>query len=304
VPEATKEIQAIVFDAALPHLVSLSLHPYGHAFVLCLLEVASSQQKRVVAEQLSFHVKQLSLDSNGCRVVQKAVKVMVHESRERLIHGLKECTTQCMKSMHGNHVMQVCVEDMPVTSIAFIVQAVSEWGADNASAHMNGCRVVMRLLEHAQEQVRGLVQEIFQSVPRLAQDRYGNYVLQHILEHGEMSNKRYVISEVIKCGVSTLACRKYAHNVVEKCIDLALRPEYETSLGPERDSLISELLSTDGGSIIVTLAGERFGVKVVEYLMDHLNGAELERLLHLLHDGEAYLQDKECAVSILAKMQV
>jgi len=302
-PDATKEVQAIVFGAALPCLVSLSLHPYGHAFVLRLLEVASLQQKRVVAEQLSPHVKQLTLDSNGCRVIQKAVKLIPHESRERLIQGLKECTPQCMKSMHGNHVLQVCVEEMPSTSIAFIVEAVSVWGADNASAHMNACRVVMRLLEHAQEQVRGLVQEILQSIPRLAQDRYGNYVLQHILEHGEMSYKRYLISEVIRCGVSTLACRKYAHNVIEKCIDLALSPEYETSLALERVSLISELLSSDGGSIVVTLAGERFGVKVVEYLMDHLHGAELEQLLRLLRNGEAYLQDKESAVSVLAKMQ-
>ena len=44
-------------------------------------------------------------------------------------------------------------------------------------------------------------------------------------------------------------------------------------------------------------------VMVVEYLMDHLKGAALEQLLRLLRDGEAHLLGKDCATSILARMQ-
>jgi len=283
----------------------LSLHQHGHAFVVRLLDVASAQQKKVLAEQLSPHVQSLSLDAHGCRVIQKAITVMPHESREQLIQGLKHCTAHDMKSMHGNHVLQLCIEEMPSTSVNFIVEAVSEWGADNASLHMNGCRIVMRLVEHAPpHQMRDVLQRILESVGRLAQDRYGNYVLQHILEHGEMCNKQQLISQVIKYGAPTLARQKYAHNVIEKCMSVTWSPEYKASFGHERSALISELLSTEGGPIVVTMACERFGAKVVECLMDHLKGSALEQLLRLLRDGEARLQENESAAPILAKMQV
>lgn len=302
-PQATKEVQAIVFGAALPELVTLSLHQHGHAFVLCLLDAASSQQKKMIAEQLAAHVKALTLDSHGCRVIQKAVKVFSQESCEQLIEGLKECATACIKNMHGNHVMQVCIEELPSASVSFIVEAISEWGVDNASSHMYACRVVMRLLEHAQQQMQDVLHLILQSVPRLAKDRYGNYVLQHILEHGEISSKRQLISHVIKCGVPMLATQKYSHNVIEKCIGVAWCPEYEAALELERVALTSQFFPTDGDSPIVALAGERFGSMVVEHLMDHLKGAQLEKLECLLRDVETYLQEKDSATSILAKIQ-
>merc|ERR1711865_668323 len=125
--------------------------------------------------------------------------------------------------------MQVCVEQMPSASVSFITEAVSEWGGDNAAAHMYACRVVMRLLEHSEQQMQEVLHLILQSVPRLAKDRYGNYVLQHIIEHGEISSKRQLIAQVIQCGVPMLAAQKYSHNVVEKCIDVAWSPEYEAS---------------------------------------------------------------------------
>jgi len=248
------------------------------------LDIVSTEQMHLIVELLASQVKSFALDSHGCRVIQKTLKLVPHESCEALSKGLKDCAVQCMKSMHGNHVMQIFIEEMPPASISFIVDAVEAWGADNASAHMYACRVVMRLFEHIQRaQMQKSLQQILQAVARLAQDRYGNYVLQHILEHGEMPDKKQLMLELLACDILQLAKQKYAHNVVEKCIAVAWNSDM---LKSERMALSLALLGEGSGSPLLLLTQDRFGAMVVECLVDNLKGEDLERLAQLLEQGE------------------
>ena len=83
--------------------VCYNMNPFGHTFILQLLEVSTTEQKKVMAAKLSSHVMQLSLDPYGCYVIQKALQVVSRESCEQLVNGLKEEVIECIKSKHGNH---------------------------------------------------------------------------------------------------------------------------------------------------------------------------------------------------------
>ena len=50
------------------------------------------------------------------------------------------------EDMHGNHVIQKVVENMPSEG-DFVIQAVAPRAAEMAS-HMYGCRIIQRLLEN------------------------------------------------------------------------------------------------------------------------------------------------------------
>lgn len=56
------------------------------------------------------------------------------------------------------------------------------------------------------------------------QDQYGNYVIQHVLEHGKPEDKAVLIAGV-RGKVLTLSQHKFASNVVEKCVTHATRAE-------------------------------------------------------------------------------
>ena len=79
--------------------------------------------------------------------------------------------------------------------------------------------------------------EILQSVCTLAQDQYGNYVIQHVLEHGKPHECATVIKKLAG-QIVQMSQQKFASNVIEKCLQFG---------GPtERQILISEMLgSTD-----------------------------------------------------------
>ena len=79
------------------------------------------------------------------------------------------------------------------------------------------------------------MQELHHSTNQLVQDQYGNYVIQHILEHGHPKDKSLIISKV-RGHTLQLSKHKFASNVVEKCVAHGCQED--------RQALIDEVLAT------------------------------------------------------------
>jgi hypothetical protein len=304
-PEAPTELKTLVLSALLPSISGVCMQQFGHAFVIQLLNEITVEQLRLIAGSLAPHVKQISLDVHGCRVIQKALQVMPRDASEHLIAGLKDSVIQCVKSMHANHVFQVCIEELPSPSVDFLVDACESWGAEAVASHIYGCRVLLRLLEYVPRHRLQLVfNQLFQNVLKLAQDRYGNYVLQHVLDHCEISDKLMVIAEVLKAGAFELAKQKYAHNVMEKCIQVALAPDNELGLEHARESLCNDLFWRDGCSSVLSLATDRFGSKVVLSALNHFKGSHLVALRNVLRGKQEELKEFSNCEALLSKLHV
>lgn len=74
----------------------------------------------------------------------------------------------------------------------------------------------------------------------LVQDQYGNYVIQHVLEHGRRKDKSAIVNKM-KGQILQLSQHKFASNVVEKCV--------EHGTPQERTEILEEILTgpkTDG----------------------------------------------------------
>jgi hypothetical protein len=80
-----------------------------------------------------------------------------------------------------------------------------------------------------------VLEELHRSTSQLVQDQYGNYVIQHILEHGKPKDKALIISKV-RGHTLQLSKHKFASNVVEKCVAYGCQED--------RQALIEEVLLT------------------------------------------------------------
>lgn len=76
-----------------------------------------------------------------------------------------------------------------------------------------------------------------QSTCQLAQDQYGNYVIQHVLEHGSPQERMQVVTRLAP-EIVPMSMHKFASNVVEKCLTYCS--------ATERDVLVS-ILGERGG---------------------------------------------------------
>ncbi|CAH9130113.1 unnamed protein product [Cuscuta epithymum] len=266
------EEKGSVFAEVLPHASKLMTDVFGNYVIQKFFEHGSYDQRKELAFQLKGKMLSLSLQMYGCRVIQKALEVIDIDQKRELVHELDGHVMTCVRDQNGNHVIQKCIECVPTESIEFIISAFQGQVA-SLSTHPYGCRVIQRVLEHCSgdPQSQCIVDEILELAYVLAQDQYGNYVTQHVLERGKAHERKHIISK-LSGKVVQLSQHKYASNVVEKCLvhgDAA-----------DQELLIGEILAqSDGNDSLLTMMKDQFANYVVQKILEISNDKQCQVLL-------------------------
>jgi hypothetical protein len=88
-------------------------------------------------------------------------------------------------SLHGNHVVQRCLQHLTATQSQPIYDAVVA-ACVSVAVHKHGCCVLQRCVDYAAPQQRQrLVDEIVKHALTLVQNDFGNYVVQYVLDLGD-----------------------------------------------------------------------------------------------------------------------
>ncbi|KAG8376368.1 hypothetical protein BUALT_Bualt09G0055800 [Buddleja alternifolia] len=290
------EEKASVFKEVVPHASKLMTDVFGNYVIQKLFEYGSPEQKKYLADQLEGHVLSLSLQMYGCRVIQKALEFIDIEQKARLIKELDGHVIRCVRDQNGNHVIQKCIESIPSDNIHFIISSF-RGHVTGLSMHPYGCRVIQRVLEHCDDelQTQFIVDEILDSVCLLAQDQYGNYVTQHVLERGN-ARERSEIIEKLAGSIVQLSQHKFASNVVEKCL------EYSDSSA--RDLLIQEIVGHgDKNDNLLIMMKDQYANYVVQKIIQKCSGDQREMLLGLIRDHLLALKKYTYGKHIVARFE-
>ncbi len=81
-----------------------------------------------------------------------------------------------------------------------------------------------------------MIEQIIAHAVDLAQDVFGNYVAQHVVEHGKQTHKDAIIAK-LKSSLVLLSKQKFSSNVIEKCLKFGS--------DDARDLYIREILGKD-----------------------------------------------------------
>ncbi|KAI3765551.1 hypothetical protein L2E82_15588 [Cichorium intybus] len=113
--------------------------------------------------------------------------------------------------------------------------------------------------------------ELLNCVSMLAQYQYGNYVAQHVLEHGK-PNEHSIILQELAWKIVQMSQQKFATNVVEKCLTFG-----DAS---ERQLLVHEMLgTTDENEPLQATMKDQFANYVVQKVLETCSDQEREHIL-------------------------
>merc|ERR1719316_349526 len=112
----------------------------------------------------------------------------------------------------------------------------------------------------------------------LAQDQYGNYVIQHVMEHSSRPSDRGNILFIMRKQINSMSCHKYASNVVEKALSC--------STYDERALIISAIVGEpqDNHPPLLTMMRDRFGNYIVQRTIALAQSPLREALLAKLYE--------------------
>ncbi|XP_042494864.1 pumilio domain-containing protein C4G8.03c-like isoform X2 [Macadamia integrifolia] len=219
--EGTTEDVEMIFDEIIVHVVELMMNPFGNYLMQKLLDVCTEEQKMqilLMATEEPGQLVKISLNTHGTRVVQKLIEnLKTKQQISMVISALEPGFLDLINDLNGNHVVQRCLQCLSNEDNKFIFKAASKYCVDIAT-HRHGCCVLQRCIAHSTGEHREkLVAEISTNGLLLAQDSFGNYVVQFVLELKIPTATSYLISQ-FEGNYVHLSTQKFSSNVVEKCL--------------------------------------------------------------------------------------
>lgn len=291
--EATDEEKQAVFDQILPETLRLCTDVFGNYCIQKFFEYGTPEQKQHLATKIKNRVLPLSLQMYGCRVVQKILESVDGELQTMLIQELDGHVLECVKDQNANHVIQKCIER--VSSSHRMIQKSFFGRAYDLSTHPYGCRVIQRMLEHCDHQLKApLLEELMAYADQLAKDQYGNYVLQHVLQHSSMECRDSIIQTVAD-NILPFSKHKFASNVVERC--------FVSVESHHKDVLLDAVVGNAEGSPLVSMVRDQYGNYVIQKMLETLNVQQRNKLIRKISEYVPNIRKIAFGKHIVAKVE-
>lgn len=221
----------------------------------------------LLTQSLRGCVLELALDARGCRLLQRALDLGDEEQQVLLVNELRGHICEALESPHANHVLQRAIELMRPSAVHFIVPELRKWGTPSALArHRYGCRVLERLIEHfPPDDLAFFIGEVLEETLHVSRHVYGNFVMQHVLEHGDQTHKKRVI-ELLCSDLAGVALDQHACSVLDKALSYG---------SPNDHLLLAEQIVKEKG-LLASMATMRGGFAATQRLFRVIRGQLLE----------------------------
>jgi len=223
----------------------------------------------------------LSLHPRGCREVQQALEEASDDKRCALARELQGHIREASRCPHANYVVQKCITIMAPNMLQFIIDEIVETGSLLVIArHKYGCRIIQRLIEHCPgEQMRSLVEILFEEFLDISRHAYGNFVVQNLLQHLAQDQRSRLV-ELVEKHVLELASHQHG------CAVLGAALEHGDLADKCR---LAEMVLEDSDQVSF-MAGTKHGRSIITNLLHALDGTGCRRLLALL-EGNLKLEE-------------
>ncbi|GAB2271226.1 hypothetical protein Dimus_006068 [Dionaea muscipula] len=268
--EGSNEDKMIIFNEIIGDFVELMVNPFGNYLIQKLLDVCDEDQRLSIVQMVTREPGELvriSLNTHGTRVVQKLIETLKTRKQISLVkQALEPGFLDLIKDLNGNHVVQRCLQCFSSDDNKFIFDAAAKLCLE-IGTHQHGCCVLQKCIAHSKgEHQQNLIAGISANALRLAEDPFGNYVVQYIIEL-KIPTAAANLMPQFKGHFVRLSMQKFSSHVVEKCL------KYFEDYKPK---IIQELLSTPH---FEQLLQDPFANYVIQSALKHTKGPLADALV-------------------------
>jgi hypothetical protein len=221
--------------------VRLSLHAFGCRVVQTAIATCTTRTAVLLVNELRDDVLRCVRDQNGNHVVQKTIEHVPVGDLGFVLSALVGNVNALSQHPYGCRVIQRALErgdPWPGDGDPGELDGTGDGdgegtggdGGDGGGSTAIGSTGIARdggvsgtacgdgeapTAPNKTVRVRFNTREIVENAASLARDQYGNYVVQHVLSHGDVVSRARVLA-VLSKQIVPLAQHKFASNVVEK----------------------------------------------------------------------------------------
>ncbi|KAL7329971.1 meiotic PUF protein 1 [Mucor circinelloides] len=266
---ATTEQKQLIFKATLEQAYELMTNRFGNFLIQRQLELGTPEQIETLVQKMKGHVLKLTCEPFGCHVVQRALECVDETSKASLVSELLVRIPETITHKYACHVWQKIFEIRwqysPPPIMKHIHQALeNQW--ERVALDETGSLVIQNIFENMTEtDKRPILNEVLNNIVSIAKGQWGNWVVQHVLEHAEKSDDREKAFQVVINESVQLSMDQFASKVVEK----ALRIGGQQFMKKFIHYISSNNANCRPRMALIDIASDQYGNYVVQWLINN-----------------------------------
>jgi len=212
------------------------------------------------------HVRRLSRDQVGCRLLQQSLDEDGPHAATAILNEGLPFLTEAMTDPFGNYLFQKILEKITSEERLLLVRTVGP-RLVNAALNLHGTRSVQKVVEMSalddnnlnlrpeEKSVADIVTSaLAPAAARLCIDSHGNHVIQRILQKLPHNHSKFVFDAVAQ-SVGDVARHRHGCCVIQRCLD--------SPPSPARSNLVKRIVEKS-----LDLMQDAYGNYVVQYVLD------------------------------------
>lgn len=228
---------------------------------------------------------------NACRVVQAAVLAAKGDETQKFLKLITDKFDVLVADDHGNHCVQKVVEVIPAEGLTLLINCFK--GKEEALAKKRfGCRVWERIIEHCQQPIWPLIDELLKDdkAEALSRNQFSNFVISSLLEH-QPDYHKLILDSMVNAPLGALVMHRTASHVVQKAL--------QKSDATWQKKLVQALVQDE--EALVNIAGHKYGSYVLEELtgLQKQNGDDSEVRQELVKVRHILLKNQERLLNVV-----
>jgi hypothetical protein len=281
--KANKEVIDFFLSEIESSLNKLMMDKYGNYFCQELLLSCSGTQRLEILKKIEPNFAKICQDKKGTHTIQKMVELVNLPVEEEFFKGaLTGHVDYLAIDQQGTHIIQkvICCISEPNRQFVFDEVKNSFLIISKAS---HGLCVIKKLVANTKnlENKQSLIDYVSENVIELAQDPYGNYAIQEVMDKWKEYDYNPLFAK-IKTRIAQLSIQKFSSNVVEKCLQM--------SDEVERNDIIMHLAQVDK---LANVMKNSFGNYVVQKALTFCTGEVKQALIDSIKLSIPDIQDKK-----------
>ena len=211
-----------------PHLKTCIEDANGNHVVQKIIESLPPKDQSNIVDVIYGHVYELSIHQYGCRVIQKIYDYSNDDAKLKILDEIYEKYTEICQDQYGNYVIQNILHKMQKGTCDNKFFEALKGKVYEYSLHKFASNVIEACLGVGNEkQVKDIVKEMLiqdeesednEVIVNLVKDKYGNYVIQKMIEVSDKEDKEIIIQRIVNLQAMKKrdGFSKHVMNFIEK----------------------------------------------------------------------------------------
>ena len=200
----------------------------GNHVIQKIIESLPPKSQSNIVNVIYGHVYELSIHQYGCRVIQKVYDYSNDEAKSKILDEIYDKYIEICQDQYGNYVIQNILHKMQKGTCDDKFFTALKGKIYEYSLHKFASNVIEACLGVGNEQqVKGIVKEMLiqdeesednEVIVNLVKDKYGNYVIQKMIEVSDKEDKEIIIQRIVNLQATKKrdGFSKHVMNFIEK----------------------------------------------------------------------------------------